>query len=121
MRCKDRETILHYFSDWVDEYYVYIGTRLNIDDKIKQKTNQILSIFLQQWKYVSFLSKAEANSSKNVQNKSLGIVFNVWRQYTVHQGSIRRLMRNIEKRVIRNALEDWHFVQQNEQHNCLQL
>ena len=28
-------------------------------------------------------------------------------------------MRNIEKRVIRNALEDWHFVQRNEQHNCL--
>jgi hypothetical protein len=99
MQCKDQETMLHYFCDWVDEYYVSLGRSLNMDGKIKQKINQNLSILLQQWKHrhtgllksstkqclfqqwkhVSFLSKTVANSSKKVQNKSLGIVFNVWR------------------------------------------
>ncbi len=41
------------------------------------------------------------------------------KQYTLLHGSIRRLMRNIEKRVVTNALEDWHFVQRNKQHSCL--
>ncbi len=77
MQCKDQETILHLFYDWVDEYYVSLGRSLNIDDKIKQKTTQNLSILLQQRKHVSFTSKTEGNSSKKVQNKGLGILFDV--------------------------------------------
>ena len=84
---KDWKMVFQYFCDWEYEFDISRGQHLNRDDKITlnqtRKNKQTLAILLQQVKHVSLLSKAEANSVKKVQKTSLGIIFNLWKQYPV--------------------------------------
>ncbi len=41
--CKDQEMILQDFCDWADEFCVFLGTRLNVDEIINQKTQHCLT------------------------------------------------------------------------------